>query len=65
LIERSRANAILGFSDSETVKLDFDEAYFSTVKFWARTLSAFLDVGMLKTAEHVARAEKRERIEST
>jgi hypothetical protein len=48
LIEKSRVNAILGFSDSETVKLDFDDACFSTVKFWAlRTMKWFRLRGFL------------------
>lgn len=48
MIERSRANAILGFSDSETVKLDFDDTCFSTVKFWAlRTMKWFRLRGFL------------------
>jgi hypothetical protein len=35
LTEKSKANPILGFSDTETVKLDFDETSFSSVKYWA------------------------------
>jgi hypothetical protein len=35
LKEKSKAEPILGFSDTETVKLDFDEASFSLVKYWA------------------------------
>ncbi len=35
LTEKSKASPILGFSDAETVKLDFDEASFSSVKYWA------------------------------
>lgn len=35
MIEKSKANPIFGFSDSETVKLDFDQISFSSVKYWA------------------------------
>jgi hypothetical protein len=35
LTEKSRAKPIIGFSDTETVKLDFDETSFSWVKHWA------------------------------
>lgn len=35
MTEKSRANPILGFSDTETVKLDFDKMPFSKVKYWA------------------------------
>lgn len=35
MTEKSKANPILGFSDTETVKLDFDETSFSSVKYWA------------------------------
>jgi hypothetical protein len=35
LTEKSKASPILGFSDAETVKLDFDEISFSSVKYWA------------------------------
>jgi hypothetical protein len=35
LTEKSKASPILGFSDTETVKLDFDEASFSSVRNWA------------------------------
>jgi hypothetical protein len=35
LTEKSKASPILGFSDTETVKLDFDEVSFSFVKRWA------------------------------
>jgi hypothetical protein len=48
LIEKSRVEPILGFSDSETVKLDFDEASFSLVKYWAlRTMKWFRLRGFL------------------
>jgi hypothetical protein len=35
LTEKSKASPILGFSDAETVKLDFDNASFGTVRYWA------------------------------
>jgi hypothetical protein len=42
LTEKSKANPILGISDTETVKLDFDEVPFSLVEYWAlRTMKWF------------------------
>lgn len=35
MTERSKANPILGYSDTETVKLDFDNMSFKSVKYWA------------------------------
>lgn len=35
LTETSKANPILGLSDTETVKLDFDDVSFKTVRYWA------------------------------
>lgn len=35
LRKKSKVSPILGFSDAETVKIDFDETSFSTVKYWA------------------------------
>lgn len=35
MIEKSEASPILGFSDTETVKLDFDKVSFSSVRYWA------------------------------
>lgn len=35
LTEKSKAKPILGFSDTETVKLDFDNTAFHLVKYWA------------------------------
>lgn len=35
MTERSKANPILGFSDTETIKLDFDDVSFRTVRCWA------------------------------
>ena len=38
----SQGKPIFGFSDTETVKLDFDDAPYRTVKYWAeRTLNWF------------------------
>ena len=35
MTERLKANPILGLSDTETVKLDFDETSFPSVRYWA------------------------------
>src|SRR5208283_3887593 len=35
LTDKSKAKPILGFSDTETVKLDFDNTAFRLVKYWA------------------------------
>jgi hypothetical protein len=35
LTEKSKVKPILGFSDVETVKLDFDDSRFETVRYWA------------------------------
>ena len=48
LTEKSEARPILGFSDTETIKLDFDNASFRTVKYWAfRTMKHFRLDGFL------------------
>lgn len=48
MTERLKAKPILGFSDVETVKLDFDETSFSSVKYWAlRTMKWFRLGGFL------------------
>lgn len=39
LTEKSKAKPIIGFSDTETVKLDFDDVQFETVKYWASRTS--------------------------
>ena len=42
MTETSKAKPILGFSDTETIKLDLDEVSFRTVRYWAlRTLRWF------------------------
>ena len=42
MTEKSKASPVLGFSDAETVKLDFDETSFSSVRYWAlRTMKWF------------------------
>ena len=33
--QKLNLNSILGYSDTETVKLDFDNTSFKTVRFWA------------------------------
>jgi len=40
-----RAKPILGFSDTETVKLDFDNTNFSTVKYWANRAMKWFRLG--------------------
>ena len=35
LTDKSKAKPILGYSDTETVKLDFDNTAFCLVKYWA------------------------------
>jgi hypothetical protein len=48
-------NSILGFTDDETVMLDFDESPFKTVKYWAQiTMKHFLLGGflILKSSEN-------------
>lgn len=35
MTEKSKAKPILGFSDTETVMIDFDNTPFKTVKYWA------------------------------
>lgn len=42
--EKSKANPILGFSDTETVKLDFDDASFRTVKYWASRTARWFEL---------------------
>ena len=42
LKKKSKAKPLLGYSDTETVKLDFDDASFRKVKYWAfRTMRRF------------------------
>ena len=46
--------SILGYSDTETVKLDFDDASFKTVRFWARRAVRWFKLGgfiILKSSE--------------
>ena len=52
-------NAILGISDTETVKLDFDNVPFKTVKYWAERavnwfqLQGFLILKSSESSYHV------------
>jgi len=39
LTGKSKANPILGYSDTETVKLDFDDASFRIARYWAERTS--------------------------
>lgn len=42
LTEKSKARPVLGLSDTETVKLDFDDVPYRTVRYWAsRTVRWF------------------------
>ena len=55
MTEKSKAKPILGFSDTETVKLDFDDVSFRTVRYWAsRTVRWFKLQGfiILKSSEN-------------
>lgn len=55
MTEKSKANPILGFSDVETVKLDFDKLSYRDVKYWAiRTMKWFKLRGfiILKSSNH-------------
>lgn len=55
MTEKSKAKPNLGFSDTETVMLDFDDTDFKTVKYWAsRTARWFKLEGYL-----VLRSSKR------
>jgi len=40
----SSPNIILGYTDKETVKLDFDNATFKTVKYWATRACNWFDL---------------------
>ncbi len=54
MTEKSNLNPILGYSDTETVKLDFDNTSFQAVKYWAmRTMKWFKLKGfmILKSSE--------------
>ncbi len=54
LIKRSSPKPIIGYSDTETVKLDFDYTHFRKVKYWAlRTMNWFKLGGfiILKSSE--------------
>jgi len=48
-------NSILGFTDDETVMLDFDETPFKTVKYWAQIALKHFGLGgflILKSSEN-------------
>jgi hypothetical protein len=48
LTEKSSHKSILGYSDTETVKLDFDEMSFRSVKYWAsKAMKRFKLAGFL------------------
>ena len=37
-------NSVLGFTDDETIMLDFDDTPFKTVKYWAQRAMHFFDL---------------------
>ena len=43
--EKLKANPILGFSDTETVMLDFDNTELKTVKYWASRALRWFKLG--------------------
>jgi len=48
-------NSILGFTDDETVMLDFDETPFKTVKYWSQVAMTHFGLGgflILKSSEN-------------
>jgi hypothetical protein len=59
LTEKLKAKPMLGFSDCETVKLDFDDIRFRTVRYWASRamkwfrLKGFLILKSSKNRYHV------------
>jgi hypothetical protein len=59
LTSKSIVKPILGFSDAETVKLDFDNTPFEKVKYWARRamrrygLEGFIILKSSKNSYHV------------
>ncbi len=47
-------NSVIGFSDTETVKLDFDDTSFEIVKYWAKRVMRWFRLGgfvILKSSE--------------
>ena len=50
----SNPNFVLGYTDTETVKLDFDDATFKAVLYWARRTMNWFSLGgflILKSSE--------------
>ena len=46
---------LIGFTDDETVMLDFDDTHFRDVRYWARRVAHFFDLGgflILKSSEN-------------
>lgn len=41
----SRGKPVLGFTDTETVKLDFDDTTFKKVKYWAKRAMKWFKLG--------------------
>jgi hypothetical protein len=53
LTARSTPKPVIGYSDTETVKLDFDDTPFKVVKYWAQTAMRRFQLGgflMLKSS---------------
>ena len=59
MTDRLKASPVLGFSDVETVKLDFDETPFCSVRYWASRamrrfkLEGFIVLKSSKKSYHV------------
>ena len=54
MTEKSKAEPILGFTNTETVKLDFDNTSFQAVKYWAWRAKRHFKLGgflILKSSE--------------
>ena len=45
LTEKSNPKPILGYTDTETVKLDFDDMPFMDVKYWAQRVMRWFKLG--------------------
>jgi hypothetical protein len=54
LSQKSSLKSIIGYTDTETVKLDFDDTPFSTVRYWANRAMRWFKLGgfiVLKSSE--------------
>jgi len=43
LKKKSNTKFVIGYTDTETVKLDFDSTPFKTVKYWALRIMSWLN----------------------